>query len=142
MTEFVRQRWGISILSLWSFVLAVTALAKMSLLSRSTAYTNDTMLTQLMILFALNGILGLGFSFSTYGLWTRQNWGRILFLWLITFWSGSNLLILFDPRFLSKSSSSELIIDGLRFTMSLILPLWYLNLPHIKILFLNSDKPS
>ncbi len=125
--------WGIFILSLWSFVLAVIAFAKMALLTQAVAYTNN--ITQLWIIFILNALLGLGFSFSTYGLWTRQNWGRLLFLGVMTLWSGANLLVLFDPTGLAQSTTFEIVTNGLRFTAGLILPLWYLNLPRIKMLF-------
>jgi hypothetical protein len=103
----------------------------------------------------LNVIFALGFGGSVYGLLKRYNWGRVLFMWLIVIWSGSNLIALFAPNlfyFLFSPNTpspgsgllfspnpdytaKELTLNGFRFVVELCLPLWYLNLPHIKTIF-------
>jgi hypothetical protein len=150
--------WGIFLLSLWASVLALVNLARILLLSESVQFLGSNVgpdQGQIWLIFVLNVIFALGFGGSVYGLLKRYNWGRVLFMWLIVIWSGSNLIALFAPNllyllFFPKAVLStpgllfspnqdytvgELTVNGLRHAVELILPLWYLNLPHIKMIF-------
>jgi hypothetical protein len=150
--------WGIFLLSLWASVLALVNLARILLLSESAQFLGSNGgpgQGQIWLTFVLNAIFALGFGSSAYGLSKRYNWGRVLFLWLIVIWSGSNLIALFAPKlfyflFFPNTPSpisgllfspnpdytaKELTLNGLRFVVELFLPLWYLNLPHIKMIF-------
>jgi hypothetical protein len=114
-------------------------LANLLLLTVSTGLDRAATQSQIWIIFILNVCFSLGFGASAIGLWQQRNWGRRLFLWMIVFWFGLNMLGLFVPELLFSANQSQttssLVLNGLRFVVGLILPLWYLNLPHIKVLF-------
>jgi hypothetical protein len=150
--------WGIFVLSLWASVLALVNLARILLLSEGVQFfggDRGATQSQIWMIFILNILFFLGFGSSAYGLSKQYNWGRIVFLWFVVIWSSFNLIALFAPNFyyLLFSPSTvlaipgllfspnqdytvgELTFNGLRHAVELILPLWYLNLPHIKIVF-------
>jgi hypothetical protein len=89
----------------------------------------------LWIILIFNVILAVGFFASSYGLSMRQNWGRVLFLWLIVLWSVANLMALLYSILRANKIVSFHFVDSLRYLIALIMPLWYLNLPHIKTIF-------
>lgn len=150
--------WGIFLLSLWASVLALVNLARILLLSESVQLLGSNGglgQGQIWLIFILNVIFVLGFGGSAYGLMKQYNWGRIIFIWLIVVWSGSNLIALFAPNLFyvlfspnttlpsagllfspnPDYTTRDLMLNGLRFAVELFLPLWYLNLPHIKAIF-------
>ena len=134
-------KWGVWICAAWALALAVLALANLLLLSQAVGlYTNNNGdQLQVWIIFLLNIGFGLAFAASTYGLWRKQNWGRLLFLWTIIIWSSFNLLALFAPDVIFSSgarySAGELAANGVRFALGVFLPLLFLNLPSVKALF-------
>lgn len=136
------SKWGVWICAAWALVLAFLAVANLLLLSQIVAYSDGQVSQgQIWAVFIMNVIFGLAFAASTYGLWRRQNWGRLLFIWTIVIWSAANFVALFIPGLLflveNQRSAGELTLGGIRFAVGLILPLWYLNLPRIKTLFYN-----
>ena len=141
MSSRLPPPWGIRLIAIWAFVLAVIPFANLLLLTAavefySNRYNNQT---QVWIIFFLQVCFGIGFAISAYGLWRYQNWGRVLFLWASTIWFGVNLIVLFIPDFIFFSirqySTSELIWNGTRFFIALSIPLWYLTQPHVKAIF-------
>jgi hypothetical protein len=88
--------------------------------------------------------LAVGFGASAYGLFQRYNWGRRLFLGVVTVWAGFNLIALFAPSLILNEpyTVNSLIFNGLRYIIGFFLPWWYLNLPHIKILFQPNFSPE
>lgn len=139
----IRQHWAglvVIIFAFWSFILALLALARLLLLSKSVELYSNAFGNQSIVwlIFILNICFGLAFGASAYGLWRRHNWGRLLFLWTMGVWSGFYLVILVfwaRPTANSNSLTSNPFIASFRFGMGLLLSLWYLNLPHVKVLF-------
>lgn len=158
LSEYVYRQWGswgVLIFTLWALVLAMVALARSLLLTEAVELYSNRFgnQTQAVTVFALNLLLGLGFGIAAFGLWRRQNWGRILFLWLIALWSGFNFLAVFGNLAAPSTrpySLSNAIFDGLRMAVGLIVSLWYFNIPRVKALFqsgrsekfVNEDKQS
>lgn len=137
----LKPKWGIRIVATWALVMAMVAFATLLLLTStvelySNAYGNQALV---WIVFILNALFGMGFLASAYGLWKQQNWGRLAFLWTVGIWSLFNLFALFDPGLIFDSSraysTTQLALNGLRFSAALIVPLMYLNLPRIKSAF-------
>lgn len=147
MRFVIKPEWGIRIMALWALMLALLALANLLLLSEAAALFSNEYGTQLQawIVVMLNVIFGLAFGAATYGLWQYQNWGRILFLWIIVVWAIFNLVAIFAPGVLfptgGETNTDELAINGIRFAITLLIPIWYLNRPQIKSLFYH-DAPE
>jgi len=78
----------------------------------------------------------LGFGASAYGLWDRRNWGRLLFLWLLGFWSGFELIA---PFITNRDAFIDITANIFRVAIGLFVSLYYFNLPRIKTLF-DTDK--
>ena len=138
--NFIRHHWGtwgIFALALWSTILSLLAASHLLLFSRSSPHFANQYLNQLWMILGINIVLCIGFGLSSYGLSTRKNWGRLLFLGLITIWSCINLIVLLDSLINNPSITS--ILNNLRFIVALVMPLWYLNLPHIKLLFKTKE---
>jgi ABC-type glycerol-3-phosphate transport system permease component len=97
---------------------------------------------RIWIVFIFNVIFLIGFAISAYGLFRLHHWGRILFLWCITIWSGLNLIALFIPFFSPDQdhSAEGLALNSLRYAAGLLVPLWYLNLPRVKVIFRNQSS--
>jgi hypothetical protein len=132
--------WGVFIFMLWAIILAFVAFARMLLLTKAVElYSNEAgNQTQVWTIFIINGFLGLGFGGSAFGLWQRDNWGRILFLWVVTIWSGFSLVALFfvNPLlYAGEYSLVDIVTNGLRVLVGLIISLWYFNLPYVKAFF-------
>lgn len=128
--------WGVFVLTLWALLLAVLSLANLLLLMAGADSFSG--LGVVWFIFILSSGYSLGFILSAYGLWQQKNWGRFLFLWTVGIWSITNLAALFAPGIFQASqnhSTVSLILSGLRYLISFILPFWYLNLAHIKALF-------
>ena len=149
--ESLQQRfgrsWGVIIFILWAIVLAFVAFARMLLLTKAVElYSNQFgNQAQVWMVFIINGILGIGFAAGAFGLWRTENWGRVLFLWIIGLWSAFNLAALFviNPLIYGRQySPADLMVNGLRVAIGLIISLWYFNLPQIKILFLTKSSES
>jgi len=124
----------------WALVLAILAFANLLFLSTVVQMmgTDDGPgQSQIWLVFLLNVLFLIGFAVSAYGLFRLDNWGRILFLWCIIIWSGFNLIAIFIPSFYpDRDRSAEGVwFNGLRYGVGLIVPLWYLNLPRIKMIF-------
>lgn len=140
--------WGVFIITLWSTVLAVLALAYILWLVTIAQYMGSNPqqpgLAQLWFVFGLNIIFLIIFGVSAYGLFKRHNWGRLSFLGAITAWSGFNLAALIFPYFSPEQghTTDAVLFNGLRYTVELIIPWWYLNAPHVKKVFLSSDKST
>lgn len=140
-------RWGIRIVAVWAVILAVLAISYLLLLSVSIELYSNLYQNQVYvwIIFMLNVGFTVGFSASAYGLWQQQNWGRVLFLWLIVIWTGVNLLSLLVPDLFLTSvqrPALALTLDLIRYAVALFVPLVYLNLPHIKTCFASQPVES
>jgi hypothetical protein len=137
---FLEPKWGIRIVALTALIFAIPALVNLLILMSVRPSDNGagTQL-QLWIIFALTTCFCLVFVASAYGLWQQQNWGRVLFLWTIVMWCGFNLFAIFAPDFLFPSARqytlNELAVNSIRFSLPLLIPLWYLNRPSIKAHF-------
>lgn len=132
--------WGIFVLGLWALVLVLVALSRLLLLSAVVAAESDLKFTQGQIwtVFVLNGLFGLAFAASAYGLWTRRHWGRLLFMGSIIVWAIFYVVALFTSSELSASSDygpGSLVFNLVPYIVGLIVSVWYLNMPHIKALF-------
>jgi hypothetical protein len=132
--------WGIFVLSLWAMALAFVAIAQLLILSTTNlSFDNPTWSNQaaIWLIFSVNAFFFFGFSSSAYGLLRRHNWGRIIFLWTVIIWSSYRLAGLFVPFFYANQNFAvgQFMLDALRYAVGLVLPLWYLNLPHIKMIF-------
>jgi hypothetical protein len=119
--------------------LALDALAQLLLLTASVEFRDGEGVSQAQVWFTFVLIVAfaVGSGASAYGLFKRHNWGRRLFLGVLTVWAGFNLIALFVPSLMLNQTYTvnSLILNGLRYILGFFLPLWYLNLPHIKILF-------
>ncbi|MDM8521499.1 hypothetical protein QUF64_15745 [Anaerolineales bacterium HSG6] len=138
--DFIRRHWGswgVFVLALWSAILSLLAASHLLLFSSSTAYLTQQNVNLMWTILGANIVLCLGFALGSYGLSTRKNWGRLLFLGLITIWSAINLIILLDS--LLNEPAIDHVLNSLRFIVAIIVPLWYLNLPHIKLLFKTKE---
>lgn len=132
--------WGVLIFLVWAAVLALVAFARMLLLTKAVELYSNQFGTQSQVwmIFVINAVLGLGFAVSAFGLWRMDNWGRLLFLWIIGTWSLFNLIALFIANpliFKAQYSIDDVMVNGLRVAIGLIISVWYFNLPHIKTLF-------
>ena len=132
--------WGIFILMLWALIMVFLAVAEMLGLMAIAEFGVDAggpSPTQIWITFFLNILFMFGFGASVYGLYQRRNWGRVIFLWSITIWSGVNIIALFILWHYvgQKFTVTAITANVLRYVVSLLLPLWYLNLSHIKMMF-------
>ena len=143
LSAFVQRRWGswgIFILGLWALVLAVVALARLLLLSAviESGGQENTDQGQIWIVFILNALFAIAFAACVYGLWTRRNWGRLLFMISVTIWSIFYIVALFLPTGAPVTESYSvmtLIINLIPYIIGVALSIWYLNLPHIKAMF-------
>lgn len=148
MSAEVQRRWGswgIFILGLWALVLVLISLSRLLLLSAVVGSQSNIELSQGQIwtVFVLNGLFGLAFAASAYGLWTRHHWGRFLFIGTIIVWAVFYIAAVFTSGELSANpdySPGSLVFNLVPYILGLILSVWYLNLPHIKALF--DTKPS
>ena len=119
VSEFIQQRWGswgIPVFAAWALILAFVALARLLFLSRVVELAGDELGGQLgvWLVFSLDTLFCIGFGLSAYGLWGRHNWGRLLFLWLLGFWSGFELI----APFLTNSFLSSFVLIPLVFICS------------------------
>jgi hypothetical protein len=143
LSALVQRRWGswgIFILGLWALVLTLVRLAQLLLLSAvvESGGQADTDQGQIWLVFVLNGLFSLAFAASAYGLWTRQHWGRLLFMGSVVVWSGFYIVTLFLPVAVPATENRSpvtLIINLIPYIIGVIISIWYLNLPHIKALF-------
>lgn len=93
---------------------------------------------QVWTVFILNGLFGLGFAVSAYGLWTRRNWGRLLFCGLLIVWAIfyiAALLLPGGPASQPDYSLVTLVANTIPYLLGSGLAVWYLNLSYIKALF-------
>ncbi|MBE7551925.1 MAG: hypothetical protein HS126_12725 [Anaerolineales bacterium] len=143
MSAGVQRRWGswgIFILGLWALVLVLVALSRLILLSAIVASESDLNLSQGQVwtVFVLNGLFGLAFAASAYGLWTLRHWGRLLFMGSIIVWAIFYVVALFSSGELSAGSDyspGSVVFNLVPYLVGLIVSVWYLNMPHIKALF-------
>jgi hypothetical protein len=150
VSAFVERHWGswgILILGLWALVLVLVALSRLLLLSAVVGSESDLNLSQGQIwtVFVLNGLFGLAFGASAYGLWTRRQWGRLLFMGSIIVWAIFYVAALFTSGESSASSDygpGSLILNLIPYVVGLTVSVWYLNLPHIKALFNTRDSEN
>lgn len=147
MSLSIPPKWGIRLFALWALLLAVLAAGYLLILSASVELYSDeySNQAQVWLIFALNIGFTVGFTAAAYGLWLQLKWGRILFLWLIVFWNGVNLLSLLAPALLMRAALPPplaLALDLARYGLALLIPLVYLNLPHIKACFIGQPAES
>jgi len=134
----VQQRWGgwgIPIFSAWALVLALVSLARLLLLSKAVELAGDRVGSpaQIWLVMGLNTAFALLFGAAAFGLWTRQNWGRLLFLYTIVGWGAFIVIALFVSN--PADSTTAIVYEGLRAVVGVTISMWYFNLPHIKQLF-------
>ncbi len=138
-------KWGVRLLSVWAFVLAALSLANLLLLTQTVEFISDQYGNQgrVWLIFGFGIIFAVAFGASGYGLWQQKNWGRLLFLWIIVIWFGFNLLALLAPGLIYSNTTprntTAVITNGLRLSLALVIPLWYLNRPQIKAVFLQNS---
>ena len=135
-------QWGINIVALWSLTLAFLAFANhLHITSRVQSTVVEVGVLQSWMVFGLNLSLLVLFSVSAYGLFKRQQWGRILFLVTVSIWAISNFFALFSPAYLPNQNytNQHLLLNAFRYVVALILPIWYLNLPQVKRAFRPSS---
>lgn len=137
-------RWGslgIFVFFVWACILTIIPIARLLFLSRATALYDvaSQAQTQVYLIVMMNLLFALGFGASVYGLWLRQNWGRIVFLSTVSVWCGLNLGALLLPGLVPMSSQSletnTIISAGAKFAIGLIVTWWYFSLPYVKALF-------
>ena len=139
-------KWGIWICAGWSLALAVLAVANLLQLTLAAGLYSDVYGAQarLWLVFVLNIAFGLAFVACAFGLWQKQNWGRLLFIGTIIAWSAFNLLavLLRDVVYSSvvESTPAGAAVNTIRFALGLFLPLLFLNLPRVKALFYNTSS--
>jgi peptidoglycan/LPS O-acetylase OafA/YrhL len=136
--------WGIRLLALWSLVLAVLAVSHLMLLTLAVELYQGENQARMWVIFGLNLIFAVGFGATGYGLWLQHSWGRIAFLWLIGVWSVFNFisLFVFGSDLISGQPPLQWALSGLKYSAALIIPLLYLNLPHIKNQFNKTTELS
>jgi hypothetical protein len=126
--------------------LALDTLAQLLWFTSSVEFRQGEGVSQVQIwfIFMLMTTSAIGFGGSAYGLFKRHNWGRRLFLSVLAISFGFNLIALFVPSLMQSQiyTNNELILSSLRYIIGFFLPLWYLNLPHIKILFQPGFTPE
>lgn len=130
-------------MALWAFVLAFLSLANLLVLTQIVQLSRENQLNQEMVwvVFALNLFFLLGFGASAYGLFRRLSWGRLLFLWIVSFWAISNLIALFIPVFsLDQNLSQAKTINAIQYGAAFVLPWWYLNLSQVKAIFASLSE--
>ncbi|HXW00480.1 MAG TPA: hypothetical protein VEC93_18830 [Anaerolineae bacterium] len=150
LSAFVQRRWGswgIFILGLWALVLTLLALTRMLLLSAVVGSATQESISQGLIwtVFFLNALFALGFAASVYGLWSRRQWGRLLFMGCIIIWSVFYFVALFLPGASSANSNysaGALAFNLIPYIIGFLATIWYLNLPHIKALFNGKESAN
>jgi hypothetical protein len=123
----------------WAVVLAFIALARLLFLSRVVELAGDEFGSQagVWLVFALDALFCIGFGLSAVGLWQRRNWGRLLFLWLLGFWSGFELV---GPFLTNSDTFIDFTANMFRVAIGLLISLYYFNLTRIKALFYNDEE--
>lgn len=121
-------------------VLVFIAIARMLLLSAVVETTNQETISQgrIWTVFILNALFVVGFAASTYGLWGRHHWGRLLFMGCVIVWSLFYIAAQFLPGVSSANRNytlGALTFNLIPYVVGLLVSVWYLNLPHIKALF-------
>lgn len=142
----IPPKWGIRVFAAWALILTVLALANLLLLTAFVEVGNQPVgsQTRIWLTFVFNVLFSLGFAGSSYGLWRCHKWGRVLFLWTVVIWSGFNIITLFaaDLFFAGRPYTAiELTLNGFRYAIGLLISVWYLNLPQVKLLFYD-DTPE
>jgi hypothetical protein len=150
LSAFVQQRWGswgILLLGLWALVLALVALARLVLLSAVVGSGGQENMSQgqIWVVFILNGLFTLAFAASAYGLWSRRHWGRLLFMGCVIVWAVFYVVALFTSRTPLANNDytpGSLAFNLIPYVVGLLISVWYLNLPHIKVLFDRKESPG
>ncbi len=137
------KTWGIIVLAVWAVVLAVTSIANVLLLSRAaTQLEGGPDQSRIWLVFGFNVFFIISFGLSAYGLWQTHNWGRLLFLAAIGLWSGFGLVAFLWPTSVEADQAytfGEQALNLLRYGISFVVPIIYLNLAHIKAYFLTGN---
>jgi hypothetical protein len=122
-------------------VLAFVALSRLLFLSRIVEIAGDEFGSQsgVWLTFGLDALFGAGFGLTAYGLWNRRNWARLLFLWLLGFWSAFELIA---PFLTNNDAFIDLTANIFRVAIGLLISLYYFNLPRIKALFVIDEEFS
>ena len=130
----------VRIIACWAFVLGLLNLANILILTGAVElYTNEFgNQMQVWLILLLDIIFGLGFFISGYGLWTHKSWGRTLFLWFITAWAAFNIIGLVIS--IEQYDLGALVVNMLRFVITLLIPLWYLHRPQVKAFFAENNS--
>jgi hypothetical protein len=147
MRFFNTPKFGIRLMAAWSATLTLLAIANLMFLSEAIVYSNEyENPVRVWIIFILNVAFGLSFAAAAYGLWLQQNWGRLLFLWTIGAWAAFNTLALTLPGLIFGSAQTHAAVDLIgnlvRFSLTLLFPLFYLNRTRIKNSFFAGISPD
>ena len=145
LTEYARRRWGgwgIPLFSAWALTLALVSVARLLLLSKAVELTGSPIGSpgRIWLVAGLNTGFALAFSISAFGLWTRQNWGRILFICAIIGWAAFIIIALFVSA--PAGPVSTFFYEGIRVAVGLTISIWYFNLPRIKQLFSRDEEQN
>jgi hypothetical protein len=125
----------VRIMAIWALILGILNLANSLILTLAVDLETNQDGNQMRIWlgFGMGIVFGVGFFLSAYGLWTHQNWGRTLFLWIITTWAVFTIIGLVLS--MGQYEIEALIVNIARYVVTLLIPLWYLHRPEVKALF-------
>lgn len=140
--KFLPKNYGIYIISIWSFALAVQGIITI-VYTVKTQGSVEVLLpkTQIGLYQTAVIIFSIAFFIAAIGLWLKANWGRWLFLITCSIY----FIISIVGLFISNNNTIGIEIRALlavRYVVSLILPLIYLNLPFIKEVFEKTTQSS
>ncbi len=143
-----RRPWSLYFFVAWAILLAFNAGVALWDITGPLAQfgTPDTPYGWLSL--ALAFVAPFGFGASVYGLWELRPWGRYLFLTLSTLFFSLNLIGVWLPGGVPSNLQDPTqirnaqLLASVRYGLSLVIPLIYFNLNHIRILFQKSTDPQ
>jgi hypothetical protein len=136
MLKLITSTAGIiRIMAIWALVLGILNLANSLILTLAVGLETDQADDQMRIWlgFGMGILFGVGFLLSAYGLWTYQSWGRTLFLWAITAWAAFTIIGL--GLSVGQYETGALVVNIIRYVVTLLVPLWYFHRPEVKAFF-------
>ena len=138
----VRQHYGIYIIALWSLILGAQNLTNLIILSASVRDFIPVGTSGWIIFYQIVSTgFSLAFFAATVGLWRLKLWGRRLFLvTAILFFLVSTVGIFTAQQ--DELTITEKGLFTLRYFISILLPLIYLNLAHVTAKFQETQKGS
>ena len=134
------RKYGIRIIVVWAVVLGVQNLVTLFILSESIRGFIPTEAAPWITVYQITSVLfSLAFFAAAVGLWRLQPWGRQLFLvTAILFF----LVSLFGVYTIQQDQidSSQRWLRSIRYIISTLLPLAYLNMAEVKARFHDTQK--